>query len=158
MREVLENSEKEYISLEDELEMLKKYMDLEKLRVTHGFEYEIHVADTVDVETVQIPPLIFQPIVENAIWHGVAQGSMPGRITIGVNINQEMLTIEIVNLNKGDLATESKVQNEGEKRKSFGLQIVRERLNLISKERRKKTSMQSYMLTNGMKVILELPI
>jgi tetratricopeptide (TPR) repeat protein len=158
MREVLENSEKEYISLEDELEMLKKYMDLEKLRVTHGFEYEINVADTVDAETVQIPPLIFQPIVENAIWHGVAQGSMPGRITIGVNINQEMLTIEIVNLNKGDLATESKVQNEGEKRKSFGLQIVRERLNLISKERRKKTSMQSYMLTNGMKVILELPI
>jgi LytS/YehU family sensor histidine kinase len=56
MREVLENSEKEYITLEDEFDMLKNYMDLEKLRVSNGFDYEFIIDENIDVEEIQIPP------------------------------------------------------------------------------------------------------
>jgi tetratricopeptide (TPR) repeat protein len=155
MREVLENSEKEYTSLEEEIAMLSKYMDLEKLRVTNGFDYDFIVDSTIDKETTQVPPLLFQPIIENAIWHGVANGTSKGTISITITQENYLLKIEIENDNKEQVISK---KEEGQKQKSFGLQIVKERLALLSKEKRRKTNLEQLPTANGMKVVVEIPV
>ncbi len=157
MREVLENSEKEYIPLADEFAMLKKYMDLEALRVAHGFDYEFIIDPSIDEEEVQIPPLIFQPVIENAIWHGVANAKSKGKIFIYVAIQNAMLKIEVMNENNEPLIEKTTINEGFEKKKSFGLQIVRERLVLLSKDKKGKANLQLFPQTNGMKVLMELP-
>jgi tetratricopeptide (TPR) repeat protein len=158
MREVLENSEKEYISLVDEFEMLKNYMDLEKLRVKNGFTYQFNIHENIDLEEFQTPPLLLQPIIENAIWHGVAKDEGHGEIIINVDKSDEFLKFEIEN--KSDSKVDKQIANntaqEG-KRKSFGQQIVRERLNLLSKEKGKKCQMEMASTAHGMKVTVLIP-
>jgi len=157
MREVLESSEKEYIPLSDEFDMLKNYMDLEKLRVSNGFDYEFIIDEIIDTEEIQIPPLLLQPIVENAIWHGVAQGKIKGKIILNVAIVNDFLQIEIENKNE-DFSLKNKGNEENNiKRKSFGLQIVKERLSLLSKEKRKKGSLEMLPTPFGMKVKILIP-
>ncbi len=158
MREVLENSEKEYISLEHEFAMLKKYMDLETLRVTNGFDYEFIIDKNTDEETIQVPPLIFQPIVENAIWHGVANSTIKGKITIRAVMENTLLKVEVENNNNQTVPISSGKKEELKKIKSFGLQIVKERLTLLSKEKNRKGKLMLFPIENGMKVIVEIPI
>lgn len=155
MREVLENSEKEVITLEAELSMLKKYMDLESLRVSNGFDYEIKLDATVDEQIIQVPPLILQPIVENAIWHGIAGRSEKGKILIKIGVSNKILQCIIENYCKG----ENTGKKEGSiKRKSLGLQIVRERLSLLSGKNRIKGFLNMNQTDNGMQVQLGIPI
>jgi tetratricopeptide (TPR) repeat protein len=157
MREVLESSEKEYIPLSDEFDMLKNYMDLEKLRVSNGFDYEFIIDEIIDTEEILIPPLLLQPIVENAIWHGVAQGQIRGKIIINVAFLNDFLQIEIENKNEDFSLKNQSNEETNIKRKSFGLQIVKERLSLLSKEKRKKGSLEMLPTPFGMKVKILLP-
>ena len=157
MREVLENSEKEYITLEDEFAMLKNYMDLEKLRIKNGFEYEFVLGENVDVEEIHIPPLLFQPIIENAIWHGVANGNAKGNIIISTSLKEGVLLIEIENKNEGYSSNNRISEENFVKRKSFGLQIVQERLSLLSKEKGKKSNLEMIPTSQGMKVKILIP-
>ena len=70
----LQNSQTPFIpTLESELESLSLYLDLESLRFDYYFSYNISVRPEVDVFELSIPPLIIQPYVENAIWHGLMQ-------------------------------------------------------------------------------------
>lgn len=71
MRNILENSRKETISLRQELETIKLYLDLEAVRMDNKFDYSIQISKNIDTEIIQIPPLIMQPFLENAIWHGI---------------------------------------------------------------------------------------
>ena len=67
----LENSRTAFISLKSELECIELYMSLEQLRFGERLEYGIAVSEGIDEEEVQVPPMILQPYVENAIWHGL---------------------------------------------------------------------------------------
>lgn len=71
LRLVLNNSEKNFIPLTNELEMLRLYLSLETLRFRHSFTYCIDVEETIDPEEVQVPSLLIQPYIENALWHGL---------------------------------------------------------------------------------------
>src|SRR5215469_6137948 len=71
IRTVLNNSKNSYISLEDELEMLGLYLELEKLRFGYRFTNCIDMDTDLDPSDIFIPPLLFQPFVENAVWHGL---------------------------------------------------------------------------------------
>ncbi len=71
LRMVLNNSEKNLISLQDEIDMLEIYLKLESLRFKNNFSYQIHIANNVEPEMCMIPPLLLQPYIENAIWHGL---------------------------------------------------------------------------------------
>jgi LytS/YehU family sensor histidine kinase len=82
MRQVLENSEEEKISLQEEISMLENYMQLEALRLPNGFDYEILLDKNIDGANTMIPPLILQPMVENAIWHGLMQKEEKGKLWI----------------------------------------------------------------------------
>lgn len=133
-------------------------MDLEKLRVKNGFNYQFNMNENIEAEAVKLPPLLLQPIIENAIWHGISNDEGHGEIIISVNKENEFLKFDIEN------KSEKKVNNSDQhnssqevKRKSFGQQIVRERLNLLSKEKGKKCHLEMLSTPQGMKVSVLIP-
>ena len=95
IRAILENSRKEYISLKEELEVLKLYVDLEHRRSNGKFDYHIKVTDDLRLEELILPPLLLQPYVENAIWHGVNKKSGHGNIAIDIRQKANLLEIII---------------------------------------------------------------
>ena len=75
MRNILENSREEFISLDKEIETLKLYLDVQQLRFENGFVYDITVDQKINPENFSVPPMLAQPCVENSIEHGL----LPGR-------------------------------------------------------------------------------
>lgn len=155
MREVLVNTETDSITMEEEFSMLKKYMDLESLRITNGFTYDLNIDSRLDSEILKVPPLILQPIVENAIWHGIAGHTGKGKISIHVSKDKEMLVCSVKDQCSGKV--EETVPSKG-KRKSYGLKISRERLRLLSKERGGKWYLDLIPQHDGMNVNIGIPL
>jgi ligand-binding sensor domain-containing protein len=71
IRGILENSKYKFISLEDEIEILKIYIQIEAKRFSSDFNYEVNIDPEIDVSSIRIPPMLIQPFVENSIWHGL---------------------------------------------------------------------------------------
>ena len=71
IRGILENSKYKFISLEDEIEILKIYIQIEAKRFSSDFNYEVKIDPEIDTEAIKIPPMLIQPFVENSIWHGL---------------------------------------------------------------------------------------
>lgn len=132
MRNILENSRKETISLKQELETVKLYLDLEAVRMEDKFDYRISISKDVDTDYVQIPPLILQPFLENAIWHGINYKKDEGFIDIEVECckdDDDTLIIKIKDDGVGRKAA-SKRKSLEHAHKSYGIDITKERLEL----------------------------
>jgi LytS/YehU family sensor histidine kinase len=71
IRGILENSKHKYISLEDEIEILKIYIQIEAARFDDKFKHELIIDPAIDTSCISIPPMLIQPFVENSIWHGL---------------------------------------------------------------------------------------
>ena len=132
IRTVLNNSKKALITLADELEMLRLYLDMEKLRFKDGFTYSIYIDDAVDPQSIYIPPLLFQPFAENAVWHGLMHKKEPGRLSIRLTVEKDMMLFEIEDDGVGRKAAGAVKSKSAEKNKSLGLQITKDRLALIN--------------------------
>jgi hypothetical protein len=95
IRLILENSPKEFISIDTEIDILNKYLETQKLRFEKRFDFEIICPESLIFEKVLIPPMIMQPFVENAIEHGELHQIENGKITIRFSKKVNMLQIEI---------------------------------------------------------------
>jgi len=95
MRNMMENSNKDFISLSNEIEQLKKYLDLEHLRFQDKFEYQIIVDENIDSEVTFIPNMILQPHLENAIWHGLRYKEEKGNLILKFDLFQKKVQITI---------------------------------------------------------------
>jgi len=84
LRRILNNSGKETISLKEETDTLKLYLDIEKMRCDNCFDHEIVIDDNINLLSTQVPPLIIQPFVENAIWHGILPKKGKGKIIVSI--------------------------------------------------------------------------
>lgn len=84
MRSVLENSEEDFIPLKKEIELLDLYTKLEHFRFQDKFDYTINVDERVDVDEFQIPPMLLQPYIENAVWHGLRYKTEKGHLNIEI--------------------------------------------------------------------------
>ncbi len=129
VRLVLDNSRREYISLEKELEALNIYLELEMMRRNNEFDYSITVKPEVDASSFIVPPLILQPFVENAIWHGLSTISKDGFIEIiaaAVDDDGVCITIEDNGIGYKAPAAEAKKGHS-----SFGMAGTRDRLTLM---------------------------
>ncbi|HEY0111194.1 MAG TPA: histidine kinase, partial [Fibrella sp.] len=89
IRLVLENSRSERVTLQNELDALRLYLDMEAMRFKDKLSFQISVAEIIDPEFVEIPPLLLQPYVENAIWHGLMHKLEGGRVEVLVEQPQE---------------------------------------------------------------------
>ncbi|MFI5149463.1 MAG: two-component regulator propeller domain-containing protein [Bacteroidia bacterium] len=131
IRLVLINSTHEYISLENELETLGLYLDLEQMRFQEKFRYVIVVDKDIDTRNILIAPLIIQPYVENAIWHGLMHlTARKGELMIDIRKAGDSLKCTIEDNGIG--RKKSMESKTGSRHKSLGMSITKERLENIN--------------------------
>jgi len=135
IRMVLINSQKSLVALEDELQMLRLYLDMERLRFKDSFDYSITFLNTMDGDNIFIPPLLLQPFCENAIWHGLMNKESQGLLNIELSMQQNILHCTITDNGIGRQKAEEIKSKSAEKKKSMGLKITRERLALLNREK-----------------------
>ncbi|WP_375323569.1 histidine kinase [Flagellimonas sp. GZD32] len=133
MRSVLENSEEDFIPLTKELELLELYVKLEHSRFQDKFDYRIEVAEKIDLATFQIPPMLLQPYIENAIWHGLRYKEEKGFLSIKVNqLTTDMLEITIEDNGIGrKKSAELKTANQ-RNQKSKGMGNIKKRIQILN--------------------------
>jgi tetratricopeptide (TPR) repeat protein len=134
IRLVLNNSKKAWIPLEDEIDMLRLYLDMERLRFKDAFRYDLYCEKDVDASCLFIPPLLLQPFVENAIWHGLMHKKGNGLVTISFKVEDDILHCTIIDNGVGRSAAANAGSKSSQTHKSMGIQITRERLALINGE------------------------
>lgn len=137
MRDSMENHRKDLISLKKEIDTLEVYLKLEQLRF--GFGYNLSVDDTINVNEVEFPPLMVQPIIENSIKHGVYNMSAEGIIDVTFDRDGDDLIV-LVKDNGVGFATL-------ERNDSYGLMLVEERIRLLNQIAGKKLA--TFKIQNG---------
>jgi len=165
IRLVLENSRSEKVTLQKELETLKLYIELEAMRFKNKVKYQINVVPHIDQQYIELPPLLLQPYVENAIWHGLMHKPDGGNIIIAIAQPSEyLLHIEITDDGIGrEMAREHKSKS-ATRQKSFGLKMTSERLDAINHIYQTNTEVKIVDLKDaegkgtGTKVIIEIPL
>ncbi|UPK72356.1 two-component regulator propeller domain-containing protein [Chitinophaga filiformis] len=131
MRQMLNNSRKSFISLEEEIAFLTRYIELEKIRFANVFTYQFIQQDDLKDYTIYIPPMIIQPIVENAIKHGLAPKNGSGRLEVKLVLREDMLYCSVDDDGIGwERANEIK-SGRLVKHESTALSVIRERLQII---------------------------
>lgn len=168
MRLILQNSRSNYITLKDELEALDLYLQMESLRFREKFKYSIITDETIDLSAVVIPPMLVQPYVENAIWHGIMHKTdgQPGLVEIYISQDLRNNLICVVRDNGiGRAKAEAlKAQNPGNRKRSMGMQITRDRIEMINKLYNTTTEVMITDLVNdageaaGTEVRLVIPV
>lgn len=132
LRMALEYSNEPTISLQEELEMLEMYLQLESLRFKEQFSYSIEIDQEVDPEETYLPSMFMQPFVENAIWHGLLPKEGPGYVKIEVSKAEEYVLCSIEDNGIGRSASSERKVSTIPPHKSMGMDLARERLALIS--------------------------
>jgi ligand-binding sensor domain-containing protein/putative methionine-R-sulfoxide reductase with GAF domain len=134
-REILNHCDKPFISLRKEIEMLNIYLQLEQLRFNGNFDFEIKTQHDIDEEELKIPPMILQPFVENAIWHGLMpkQGHRHLSVTFGLEEPSDLLYCTICDNGIGRKASGVNKINSRQSinHESKGLSLVYRRLQLL---------------------------
>ncbi|MES2513510.1 MAG: histidine kinase [Bacteroidota bacterium] len=132
MRNMMENSSKDFIPLQKELEQLKKYLELEHLRFNDKFEYTISIDEDLDTDSVSIPNMLLQPHLENAIWHGLRYKETKGMLMLTVKNRGETIEISIDDNGIGiEKSKELKTTNQ-KVHQSIGIKNINERIALLN--------------------------
>lgn len=131
LRRILENSLKRWIPLEEEIDMLRAYLDLERFRSSDRFTYEIIVDERIDIQDDATLMLIAQPFVENSIWHGFKRDQNDCHITIHYLVEGETLFV-IVRDNGRTAADDESKATSAAKRLSLGTALIKDQLNAVS--------------------------
>lgn len=161
IRKTLEYSSEDTISLSEELTLAKLYFSIENVRFSNTIAFSITVEDGIDVNNIKIPPLILQPFIENAIWHGLSLQKGDKSLHIDVMLQSNaILTINIVDNGIGRLASKAIQKHKVLQKQSLGIKITEERLQRFHE----KSTLKFIDVNNanntisGTKVILSLPI
>lgn len=152
MRLILQNSRSNYISIKDELETLDLYLQMEALRFANRFEYEIRISPDIDGASILIPPMLIQPYIENAIWHGLMhkKDGRQGKVELVISKHENNLFCVIQDNGIGrEKAEIIRIQHPGNRKRSMGMQITKDRMEMINKLYNTNTSMQIIDLHDG---------
>ncbi len=133
MRSVLENSEEDFIPLEKELELLHLYVKLEHFRFQDKFEYRIEVDETIPMEEYVIPPMLLQPYVENAVWHGLRYKDKKGLLLIEFKqLNSQRVKITITDDGIGRKRSKALKTEHQKRQKSKGMGNIQKRIAILN--------------------------
>lgn len=133
MRSVLENSEEDFIPLKKEIELLDLYTKLEHFRFQDKFDYSINVDESIDIEEFQIPPMLLQPYIENAVWHGLRYKTEKGHLNIAIqskSINEITITISDDGIGR-ERSKSLKTANQ-QKQNSKGMNNIKKRVVILN--------------------------
>ena len=133
MRLVLENSQEDFIPLYTEKEILSLYLKLEHYRFRDKFEYEIQFDPDINADTMEVPPMLIQPYIENAVWHGLRYKDSKGKLLLRFHKESEDLVVEITDNGIGRKKSAALKTENHKKHNSTGLKNIQHRLALINK-------------------------
>ena len=150
-------------TLEDELKALKLYIELEQLRMSNAFEFEIKIAENINSKAINVPPLIFQPFVENSIWHGLSHKNGTKSLSIVLHKIQDKIRATIEDNGIGRKASAIIKKQSNSQHVSHGMRITKDRLRLSDKNFRDNFNISTFDLydtynkPSGTKIIIEIP-
>lgn len=128
IRLILDNSKHKYVVLANELEALRLYVEMEALRFDHKFTFTLQVDENIDTDNIEIPPLIIQPYVENAIWHGLLNKESDGHLLVKISMEEQNLVCEITDNGIGRIKAAEYKSRNASTRQSVGMKLTEERL------------------------------
>jgi LytS/YehU family sensor histidine kinase len=128
IRAILENSRKETIPLYDEIEVMKLYIELEHRRSNAHFDYSIKVSEDIDIQNIAIPPLLMQPFIENAIWHGLNKKKEKGNLLLSITKKETQLVCII---DDDGVGRQENVASISIEKKSLGITITQQRIDRL---------------------------
>lgn len=160
IRSILNHSVSNKIKLAEEVELLKNYVQLEMTRFEEKFRFVMDVSPELDLDAVEIPSLLVQPYVENAILHGLYNKKSPGTLTIRLKDDADSVLFEIEDDGVGRAEATRVRQQNFPTHKSMGIRLTEERLKLI--KRQNKAAFEIEDLTNesgpcGTRVRISIP-
>lgn len=132
MRMVMENSQQEFITLSQEVEILQLYLSLEHFRFQNKFDYEFNIDQRIDKDFVSIPPMIIQPHIENAVWHGLRYKEGKGKLIVDViKESDEHIKVYISDNGIGRKKSQELKTKNQKNNKSTGIKNTESRIQLI---------------------------
>jgi two-component system LytT family sensor kinase len=143
MRSVLENSEEDFIPLENEIDLIKRYTKLEHFRFQDKFDYTITIDEDITISDYKIPPMLLQPYIENAVWHGLRYKEDKGILDIkfsAVSTNQVKITITDNGIGRAQ-SKALKTENQ-KKHNSKGLGNIAKRIEILNNMYKDRISVQ----------------
>jgi two-component sensor histidine kinase len=165
MRNILKASGQKNISLQDEINMLEEYLSLEQLRFGSSFQYTIEVAESVDIYTIEVPPMIIQPFVENSVKHGLLHKEGEQTIKINFNLNENNNVVEVTLTDNGIGRKASALINQHRKNHdSFSTAATEKRFEILNQYSAEKFAFTYFDLEDndgnslGTKVTIALPV
>ena len=133
MRTVLENSDEDFIPLKKEIELLELYTKLEHFRFKDKFDYTISLDETIAVDDYQIPPMLLQPYIENAVWHGLRYKTEKGHLHINIDKkNDSEITITIADDGIGRERSKDLKTDHQKKQNSKGMGNIKKRVAILN--------------------------
>ncbi|MEM7037784.1 MAG: histidine kinase, partial [Bacteroidota bacterium] len=163
MRRAFEQSVSPMIPLEDELETLRLYLEIEGLRFSGKFDYRIEIDETVNTNQVEIPTMLLQPIVENSIWHGLMHKATPGTLHIRIRDMGKAVHCEIEDDGVGREAAKQHQSGYLKDKSTSGLKVTQQRIENLNRLYNRKLALKIIDLYNqagdaaGTKVVLQIP-
>ncbi len=140
MRAILTSSSQNLITLNKEIEIVENYLKLQHLRLSDKFDYSISISDDIDTEEIEVPPMITQPFIENAVIHGIMnKKDGKGLISVSYFLKEKYLITEIEDNGVGRKETEDKTNTKHE---SKAEEITRRRIKLISEKYKQNISFE----------------
>jgi sensor histidine kinase YesM len=134
IRKILAATNEETITLNEEIETLSLYIDIENIRFSNEIKINITIDENLNINTIKIPSLILQPFIENAIWHGLSSKKGVKKLSVSfLNKDNNYLKINITDNGIGREKAQEINRNKIHKKKSIGLQLTDERLQNFSK-------------------------
>jgi len=164
IRLILDNSTLTLINLDQELEALKLYIELEALRFQHRFDYQIILSKDLDTTSIKVPPLILQPFVENAIHHGLMPKEGPGHLKITITEFEGNLFLKIEDDGIGRQKSSLINAHASHKHKSLGLNVTSERIDLLNHQHAENSKVEVNDLTDeegkaiGTEISIHIPV
>lgn len=163
IRMILEHSKKQLVLLEEELQLLQLYVKMEQIRFEDKFDFFVNIHADVSPKNIQIPPMLLQPYIENAILHGINPKDSNGTIRLNIKKENTLLVIEIADDGIGRFAARQLKKESILKKKSLGLSITKARLDLAHTSTQKASSeiidrYDQHGQAIGTTVLLKIPL
>lgn len=132
MRGVMENSTDDFIPFQQELDLLQNYLALEKTRFADKFDYEIDVDESLNLQSLQVPGMLVQPFLENAIWHGLRYRAEKGFLKLSFEKSEQYLKITIEDNGIGIEESKKQKTRHQKTREGRGMKNTLERIQLLN--------------------------
>ena len=151
IRTILNHSDSPTVLICEEIEAMKLYVELEKLRLSKPLDFEVSIDDTIDVYSEKIPSMIIQPVIENSIWHGIQPSNKDGHIHLKFKLQSDKIYVIVEDNGVGF------INGKSLNSKPHGIRLIKERIDLINKLEGIKSNFEISSNNSGVKVTFSYP-